>query len=280
MAFCRAGAHATAGNPFFLEELLRTVAEEQLPPTEEGAAQVGALAPDAVARFVLLRLSRLPEEAVMLARAVAVLGEAPLADAARLAGLGWQEAPGVAAGLVAAGILADRELLAFSHPVVREVVYTDIAHPERGALHLRAAELLRATGAAPERVSAHLLAAPPSRHPGIVEPLRLAASNALAEGAPESAVRYLRRALEEPPAAEALPDVLVELGQAQTAVAEPYAPERFREALSLREDPAWRARVQLMLGRALAVQGRFSDAASAFAAGAADARRGDPELLT
>jgi DNA-binding CsgD family transcriptional regulator len=279
-AFCAACAHTTAGNPFFLGELLRTVAEEQLPSTEEGAAQVRALAPDAVARFVLLRLSRLPEEAVMLARAVAVLGETPLADAARLAGVARDDAPGVAAGLVAAGILADRELLAFSHPVVREVVYADIAHPERAALQLRAAELLRATGAAPERVSAHLLATPPSRDPGIIEPLRLAAANALADGAPDSALRYLRRALAEPPAAEALPDVLVELGQAETAAADPAAPERFRAALSIREEPPWRARVQLMLGRALAAQGRFSDAASAFSAGAADARRGDPKLLT
>lgn len=278
-AFCAACAEATAGNPFFVEELLRTVLEEQLSPIEANVEDVRALAPEAVSRFVLLRLSRFSPAAVKLTRAVAVLGEAPLADVARLADIGVDEAAGLAGDLVAAGILADREMLAFSHPIVREAVHADIAHAERGMLQLRAAELLHSAGAAPERVCAHLLAAPPSRDPGVVEPLRLAAANALAEGAPESAVRYLRRALEEPPATEALPDVLVELGQAETAAAEPEAPERFRKALSMLADPTRRARVQLMLGRALTAQGRFADAASAFAAGEVDARRGDEKLL-
>jgi hypothetical protein len=242
-AFCAACARATAGNPLLLEELLRTVVAEGLPPTDEGAAEVRAVAPDAVSRFVLLRLSRFAPEAVRLARATAVIGEAPLADAARLAGLDRDQAHALAAELVAAGVLADRELLAFSHPIVREAVHADITHPDRATLHLRAAELLRTAGAPPERVSAHLLAAPPSRDPGVVEPLRVAAGNAIAEGAPESAVRYLRRALEEPPAAEVLADVLMELGEAEAAAAEAEAPERFRAAIALRDDPPWRARV-------------------------------------
>ena len=48
-AFCAACARATAGNPFLLEELLRTVVAEELPPTDEGAAEVRALAPGGVA---------------------------------------------------------------------------------------------------------------------------------------------------------------------------------------------------------------------------------------
>jgi DNA-binding CsgD family transcriptional regulator len=278
--FCAACAEATAGNPFFVEELLRTVLAERLPPTEASVGEVRGLAPEAVSRFVLLRLSRFAPSAVRVARAVAVLGEASLTDVARLAGIADDEAIEMACKLVAAGILADRELLAFSHPIVREAVHADIARAELGVLQLRAAELLRAAGAAPERVSAHLLAAPPSLDPKIVEPLRRAAANALAEGAPESAVRYLRRALEEPPSAEALPDVLVELGQAETAAAEPEAPERFRRALSVRADPPWRARVQLMLGRALTAQGRFAEAASAFAAGEVEAGSCDAKLRT
>jgi DNA-binding CsgD family transcriptional regulator len=278
-AFCTACARATAGNPFLLEELLRTAVAEELPPTDEGAAEVRVLAPDAVSRFVLLRLSRFAPEAVRLARAAAVLGEAPVADAARLAGVHADKAPALAAKLVDAGILADRELLAFSHPIVREAVHADIAQPERAALHLRAAGLLRAAGAPPERVSAHLLAAPPSRDPGVVEPLRVAAGNALAEGAPESAVRYLRRAFEEPPPPEVLADVLMELGEAEAAAAAAEAPERFRAAIAVRDDPLWRARVQLLLGRALSAQGRFVEAAEAFELGEANARGRDPDLL-
>jgi DNA-binding CsgD family transcriptional regulator len=278
-SFCEACMQATAGNPFFVEELLRTVAQEGLRPTDDSLAELRALAPDAVSRSVLLRLSRFAPTAVKLAQAVAVLGEAPLADVARLAEITDDDAARLAGDLVAAAILADRDLLAFSHPIVREAVHADIGHAERGMLHLRAAELLRAAGAAPERVSAHLLAAPPSRDPAVVEPLRVAAGNAVAEGAPESAVRYLRRALEEPPASGTLADVLLELGKAEVATGDPNAVDRFRAALPLRDDPLWRARVQLMLGRALSAQGRFVEATEAFELGEGEARGRDLELL-
>jgi DNA-binding CsgD family transcriptional regulator len=182
--------------------------------------------------------------------------------------------------LARTGVLADRELLACSHPIVRATVLEDASPVERGRMQLRAAELLLAVGAPVERVSAHLLAAPPARESWVVEPLRLAAEAALSKGAPASAVRYLRRALEEPPPHDVEADVLVELGQAETLAAEPEAPERFRAALPLRDDRLWRARVQLMLGRALTTQGRFADAASAFADGEVEARGGDAKLLT
>jgi DNA-binding CsgD family transcriptional regulator len=274
--FCGACADATAGNPFFVDELLRTVAAEGVPPTDEGAAQVRALVPEAVSRSILLRLSRLPPEAAALAQAVAVLGEAPLADAAALARISIDEGGRAADALRAAGVLADRDVLAYSHPIVRATVYEDTPRAERGRMELRAAQLLLAAGAPPERVSAHLLAAPPSRETWVVEPLRLAAANALAKGAPKSAVRYLLRALAElPPTAE----ILIELGRAEAAAAEPEAAEHLQAALGKLDDPLARARVQLLLGRALSAQGRHLEAASAFADGEADARGRDPDLV-
>ena len=141
-AFCTACADVTAGNPFYLDELLRTVEAEGVPATDEGVAQVSGLAPETVSQSILLRLSRLPPEAAALAQAVAVLGEAPLCDAAALAQLDADATVPVAAALAGAGVLADREPLSFSHPIVRGVVYADA--PERGRMQLRAAELLRA----------------------------------------------------------------------------------------------------------------------------------------
>jgi hypothetical protein len=69
--------------------------------------------------------------------------------------------------------------------------------------HRRAAEILDQTGAEPERVAAHLVLVPAASDPFVVETLRLAADRALVRGAPEAAVRYLRRALEEPPGEDA-----------------------------------------------------------------------------
>ena len=277
-AFCAACADATGGNPFYLEELLRTVEAEGVPPTDEGAAQVRDLVPDAVRRSIFLRLSRLPAEAAALAQAVVVLHQASVADAAALAGVHPDQAGRIADTLTAAGVFAEREVLTYSHPIIRATVYEDIPLAERGRMELRAAKLLSTAGAPAERVSEHLLAAPPSREPWAVDPLRLAAANALASGVPESAVRYLRRAVAEaPPDAET--EVLLELAQAEAAAADPEAPERLVAVVRRLDDPLSRARVQLTLGRALSAQGRFADSARAFLDGAADARGRDFDLF-
>ena len=277
--FCAACGEATAGNPFFLEELLRTVTTEEVEPSDEGAAQIRALAPDAVSRSILLRLSRLPPEATALARAVAVLGEAPLVDAIALVQLKPDAARAAARMLVATGVLTNHDPVSFSHPIVRAAVSADMTYAERGRLALRAAEQLDAGGAPPERVSAHLLAAPAAREAWVTQPLRLAAANALASGAPVSAARYLRRALAEPPSADAEAEILVELGEAEAAAAEPEAAAHLRAALTQLSDPLARARVRLTLGRALSGQGDFAASALAFQRGEADARGRDPDLL-
>jgi DNA-binding CsgD family transcriptional regulator len=277
-AFCAACAEATGGNPSYLEELLRTVEAEGVPPTDEGAAQVRELVPEAVSRSVFLRLSRLPAEAAAVAQAVAVLRQGSVADAAALAGVHPDQAGRLADTLTAAGVFAEREELAYSHPIIRATVYEDIPSAERGRMELRAAKLLSTAGAPPERVCAHLLAAPPSRQPWVVEPLRIAAAHALARGVPESAVRYLRRALAEPPL-DAQAEVLVEVGLAEAAAAKPEAPERLEAAIQMLDDPLEIARLQLIRGRALSAQGRFAEAARAFEDGEARAKDRDPDLV-
>jgi class 3 adenylate cyclase len=73
--FCLACHRATGGNPLLLRELLRALAAEDVLPIAASAPIVERLAPDAVARSVRLRLSRLSPEAERLARAVAILGD-------------------------------------------------------------------------------------------------------------------------------------------------------------------------------------------------------------
>jgi DNA-binding CsgD family transcriptional regulator len=97
-------------------------------------------------------------------------------------------------------------------------------------------------------VGAHLLAVEPAADTAAVEALRRAADGALLEGAPASAVVFLRRALAEPPGPDQRFDVLFELGRAAC-----WAPEEadnvgtLREAHRAARSPAERARVALEL---------------------------------
>ena len=74
-AFCAACHHATGGNPLLLGELLKTMRAEGITPDAAHAHSIREIGPRAVSRTVLLRLSRLPPEAVAVARAIAVLGD-------------------------------------------------------------------------------------------------------------------------------------------------------------------------------------------------------------
>ncbi|HEY8584812.1 MAG TPA: AAA family ATPase, partial [Capillimicrobium sp.] len=204
---------ATAGNPFFLEALLGEIRDRQVPPAPDTIRRIG---PASVARSVLLRLSGAPLEATRLVRAVAVLGDgATLEEAAALSGLAPGDVAPAADVLAALGILGVGATLEFTHPIVRQAVSADLGPAERGALHARAAALLLADGAAAERVAAQVQHAPPAADPERIAPLRQAAREALARGAPDAAVAWLARALAEPPPEAARAELLFELGCAE-----------------------------------------------------------------
>jgi predicted ATPase len=118
--FCAACYAATGGNPLLVRELITALAAQGVPPTADQAARVREIGPEGVERSVRLRLSRLPDEAGLLARAVAVFGDdVELEDAAALAALEREAAADAAAALGRAGILRSELPLAFAHPVVR-----------------------------------------------------------------------------------------------------------------------------------------------------------------
>ncbi len=118
------------------------------------------------------------------------------------------------------------------------------------------------TGA--ERIAAHVLAAGPGGGVRAARALREAAAAAWARGAPESAVVYLKRAAEEQlPRGELVP-LLRELARALIATEGPGGFPVLREALALATGSE-REEIVLELGRALMVQGYFSDAAAVFA---------------
>lgn len=261
---------ATAGNPFYLHELLLALRDEPGLDAGQLAERAQSLAPDAVTRSVRVRIGRLGAHAGALARAVAVLGDdVPVRHAAALADLTIAQASAAADALGSAEILLAREPLRFVHPLVRQSVTQDIPASELASRHVAAARLLDEEGAGPELVAAHLLQGRAESSAWAVQRLREAAREAAARGAPHSVVRYLERALEEPPVSEVRGEVLGALGRAEATLGSPEAAEHLRAAARASSDPRRRAELALHLGHALHAQGLHERAASAYQEGLA-----------
>jgi DNA-binding CsgD family transcriptional regulator len=259
--FCRACHQAAAGNPFYLRELVTAISADGIPVTEAGALQLRSLAPEAIGRSLLVRLGRMPLAVAKLARCVAVLGaDGDLRVAARLAGLGLDDAITATDALVAAGLLETGSTLRLAHPVVRTALYAELPEGERAQLHRHAARILADQGAGPDVVAAHLLATYAHADEWTVDALGQAADRALARGAPAIAAAYLRRALEEPPTAQQRVSVLRRLGVAGSLAGDLAAEEPLHEAMRLAGDPLVRAEIALELSSAYVLTGRFGEA--------------------
>jgi DNA-binding CsgD family transcriptional regulator/tetratricopeptide (TPR) repeat protein len=236
--------------------------------------------PGALAGTILIRMGRLAPAPVALARAVAVLGtDVAPRHAVPLAGLDRASGTAAADGLHAAGILRAGHPLEFVHPLVRAAVLESIPPSARASLHRAAADRLLAEGADPQRVAPHLLAADPDADPQTVTTLREAAAGAVARGAPEVAVRFLRRALDEPPGPAVRPAVLAELGKAEVRAGEPDAAiAHLRAALAGATDARARAALAHDLAIGLIAPGHYREAVGMLAEAATAASEVDAEL--
>jgi hypothetical protein len=160
-AFCDAVHAATGGNPLLVRQLLRALEAEGVRGDAASAGIVREIGPAAVARTVLVRLARQPQDAVAVARAVAVLGEgASLAAVAALAEVDEQSVARAAGGLERAEILRPEPPLGFVHALVRDAVYREMPHGERALWHARAVDALRAVSAPANQIAAQLLSVP------------------------------------------------------------------------------------------------------------------------
>jgi class 3 adenylate cyclase/DNA-binding CsgD family transcriptional regulator len=279
--FTSACVSATGGNPLFVRALVDALHGEGVDPVAGNAARVREIGPEPVTRAVSLRLSRLPEEARRFATAVAVLGDgSEQRDVAALAEIDDEHLASLAATWLARADLlrVTTPTVEFTHPVVRAAIYESVEPAQRLQAHRRAAELLDASNAEPERVAAHLDLVPPAGDAFVVETLRVAADRALVRGAPEVAVRYLRRAFAEPPTAETRTDTLLELGLAEQRVDVSVAAEHLQEALGAVDEPLRRARLALELGRSLFRLNRGPEAVRVFKNAIRGLEGHEPEL--
>jgi len=198
--FCSACHEVSGGNPFLLRELLSSLREVGVRGAREEIVQVREIAPPALRRIVLVRLARLGQTAQRLARALSVLGDgAELRAVAALAGLELDVAARAADAMIEEGILEGERPLRYRHPLLRTAVYADIPPMERAGAHALAAELLAGAGGSPERIATHLMHTEPAGEVAVVEALTAAAPQALERAAPDAALRFIHRALAEPP---------------------------------------------------------------------------------
>jgi DNA-binding CsgD family transcriptional regulator len=263
------------GNPLQVRELVAAIQQGG----SEDADAVAERAARSLSRSVLRRLGSLSADAQALARAVAIFDhEIPLHQAAELAEIAPHDALDAADELAGADILVAGELLAFAHPLLKAAVCSARSHGERAVAHRGAAAVLERHGATREQVAAHLLKTVPGGDDGVVSGLRRAAHDAIAHGVPESAVRYLERALTEPPADAVRPHVLAELGRAGLVAGHRDALAHLEAAIPLIEDPVARARVRLELGRGLHDFGRLADSADVLLAALDEAGDADRDL--
>jgi DNA-binding CsgD family transcriptional regulator len=258
--FVDACLRATRGVPFLMRVLVEGLREEGIAPTAQSARDVERIGARTVGRSIRLRLRRLPEHAGRLARALAILEQGDLLQAARLADLEEHEAADAAELLASAAILEGSRPLTFIHPIVRTGIYSDLTGTERAQGHRRAADVLAGQPGESERVAQHLLVSEPAADAWVVERLLEAARAAERNGAPESAAIFLRRALDEPPPAEDQPGLLLELGMAEASAGLVGWPEHLQRAVDAAPDPVAAGEAAMVLSHALSRAQRHREA--------------------
>jgi predicted ATPase len=198
------------GNPFFLEETVRTLAETGALAGERGAYRltrpVEALrVPGTVQTILAARIDRLPPEEKRLLQAAAVIGKdvpsALLAAIAEQPEEAWQRA---AAHLQEAEFLYERRLFpdreyTFKHALTHDVTYAGLLGERRRALHaavVDAIERLHADrlGEHAERLAHH--ARQGEVWDKAVRYLRQACSKAFLRSANREAANYFEQALD------------------------------------------------------------------------------------
>jgi AAA ATPase domain len=262
-AFRAACRDSTGGNPLLLQQLIAALRGEGVRPDAASAGLVRDIGPRAVSRTVLLRLARLPAEATAVARWLAVLGEgASLPTLAQAAGVDETSVAEATRWLAQAEILRPDPPLGFVHPLVRDAVYHELPPGERELQHARGADVLRNAGAPAEEVAAQLLHTSAPGEAWAAELLTEAGRRAMRSGAPDSAVAYFQRALDEQPPDGARPQILLELGVAEALISGPAATEHLRAAYESIEDPVARGMTVNVLGRTLLFAGSADEAAA------------------
>ena len=266
----------SGGNPFYLEQLVRSAGPEAL---RAGHAEADADVPPAVAAALARELERLSTIARTVVEAAAVVGEPFEPDlVADTAGLTEGEVLTVVDELLDLRLIARTEVprrFRFRHPIVRHAVYESAKFGWRTESHRRAIDALARRGATPAALAPHVERsacqgdevaiavlteagrAAMSRSPGSAARWFAAALRLLPEVAEsaEARIGLLMPQAEALGAAGRLEESLAALDEADRALPE-HAPERMQLIIA-------RAGVEHLLGRYDAAHARLERALSA-----------------
>lgn len=194
--FVRLCHEITAGRPIALAGLAGELAADGVRPLASSIGDLLARRPESLRARLVSCVRALPPSTQAVARAVAALGEDCDEETARLlAGLdpvAWGEA---VRQLTRLGLLVTVPRPRFTHVFAADAVDHVVSAEEREVLHLWAAELRHDSGAPTEQVAAHLLAVTAGLDEWAISLLQEAGGLALRRGAPQTAARYLRRAV-------------------------------------------------------------------------------------
>jgi class 3 adenylate cyclase/tetratricopeptide (TPR) repeat protein len=152
------------GNPFFLEESVRSLAETGVLAGEQGAYRLaravqGTQVPATVQAILAARIDRLPPEDKGLLQSASVVGkDVPLVLLEAIADLPTDELARRLARLQAAELVYEARLFpdreyTFKHTLTHEVAYASLLAERRRALHARVVEAIERCY--PERLAEH-----------------------------------------------------------------------------------------------------------------------------
>ena len=248
-AFARQLHAETEGNPFFIEEIVRNLAQAGVRAGAAGGSELQRFGlPEGVKEMLARRLGRLDPKTVEWLRVAAVIGrdfDAALLE--QLVGFDEEEFLAALEEALAAGLLLESTAVpgqySFSHALFREALYEGMSAPRRARIHRRVGEALEAAGEAAPRALAHHFTR--ASDPADAEKAITYASRAGAEAAEilahEEAAEHYSRALDvltrfAPDADERRCELLLQVGEARVRSGEgSLARGAFLEAAAIAE---------------------------------------------
>ena len=269
-SFCADIHRETEGNPFFIEEVVKTLVDERQIVCECGEWKrhdegAGLVLPQGVKAAIGRRLDHLSQATTEILRTAAILGKVfEFSELAAVADKGEDELLDALDEAVASQLLETRsgETVAFTHDKIREVLYHELNPIRRRRLHTRIAEGLESLRERGGRVSNEDLAHH-SMEGGALDKgydyAMEAAAHAATIFAYVDSLRLYERARE---CAEALgrldelPVIDAKMGDVYSLKGEPLAAtENYRRALAATGDPAETLRLKCLIGEAYVLIG-------------------------
>ncbi len=194
----------TEGNPFFIEEIVRNLAEMGVEAGAAGASELQrAGLPEGVKQMIARRTGRLEPKTIEWLRVAAVTGrdfDAALPE--QLLEFGEEEFLRALEEALAAGLLLESASepgrYSFSHTLIRDALYEGMSAPRRARIHRRVGEALEAAGETSPGALAHHFTRAASREDAekAIGYARVAAERASELQAYEEAAEHYARAVE------------------------------------------------------------------------------------